>query len=212
MAQHKAGYITASTVAPFLTGESGKLIAGGIKAAKVIAGERCGMIDPELDNNFSGSTHTDWGNEHEPDAIAAYEREKFVAVHGMQEQIELLDIDGIPTKVSCTPDGLVGDEGMVEVKCPSVMFNHMQNVLADTWKDDYYDQCQFQLMCSGRKWVDLISYDPRQPEWAQLHVVRIAKDEMRIAEIRDRIKQAEEVIADELMLVEAKRKAKEGKV
>lgn len=196
MANHRPGFITASTVGPFLTGKTGKLIAGGINAARNIAAERERLIDPEQDNGFSGSIHTEWGNEHEADAIAAYERERMVEVHGQQDVV-------VQGWLSCTPDGLVGADGLVEVKCPSKMENHKENLLRNAWVSQYFDQVQFQMMLTGRAWCDLISYDPRQAEWAKLHVVRIARDESRIAFIQDRMRQAEAVITEELALIEA---------
>ena len=141
MANHRPGFITASTVGPFLTGKTGKLIAGGINAARNIAAERERLIDPEQDNGFSGSIHTEWGNEHEADAIAAYERERMVEVHGQQEVI-------VQGWLSCTPDGLIGTDGLVEVKCPSKMENHKENLLRNAWVSQYFDQVQFQMMLS----------------------------------------------------------------
>lgn len=203
MANHKPGWITASTIGPFLTGKSGKLIQGGINAAREIAGERSGSIDPEQDNGFTGLIHTDWGNEHEADAIAAYEAREFVEVHGQQEQFEVIALNGLKTQISCTPDGLVGEEGMIEVKCPSVMKNHRNNVLRNEWVSQYQDQCQFQMLVTGRKWVDLISFDPRQSTLPPLHVFRIHRDESRINFMIDRITQAEAEIANELLLEQA---------
>lgn len=196
MANHRPGYITASTVGPFLTGKTGKLIAGGINAARNIAAERERLIDPEQDNGFSGSVHTEWGNEHEADAIKAYEARNFVEVHGQQEVV-------VKDWLSCTPDGFVGEDGLVEIKCPSKMENHKENVLRNAWVSQYFDQVQFQMMLTERKWCDLVSFDPRQQPWAQLHVVRIARDESRIDFIKDRMKQAEQIINEELALIEA---------
>lgn len=202
MAKHKLGFITASTVAPFLTGKSGKLIAGGIAAAREIAAERAGLTSDD-DNTFEGGVYTNWGNEHEPDALKAYEARELVEIHGSQEQIEVFEIEGVATRISCTPDGLVGEQGMVEAKSPAVMKYHRENLLRSAWVADYFDQCQFQMLVSGRKWVDLLSYDPRVEEWAQLVVKRIERDEDRIAFILDRIIQAEAVIKEELELIEA---------
>src|SRR5690625_3576916 len=84
MACHNPGYITASTVSPFLTGKNDKLLAGGITAAKKIAMERSGLVDIQ-NKIFEGNKYTEWGNEHEADAIRRYEEEQFVTVHGQQE-------------------------------------------------------------------------------------------------------------------------------
>src|SRR5690625_5580306 len=85
MTSHNPGYIAASTVAPFLTGKDDKLLAGGVTADKRIAMERSGIVDIENDA-WAGNKATEWGNEHEADAIRRYEEEQFVTVHGQQEQ------------------------------------------------------------------------------------------------------------------------------
>ena len=69
MASHNPGYITASTVSPFLTGKGDKLLAGGITAAKKIAMERSRIVSIENDA-FSGNSATEWGNEHDAYDVA----------------------------------------------------------------------------------------------------------------------------------------------
>lgn len=200
MATHKPGYITASTIGPFLTGKGSTLLTGGETAAKIIAYERAELIIPELDNAFSGSKHTDWGNEYEEDALEAYEAAKMVEVYGSQDQVEHWK-----RKWSCTPDGLVGQDGLAEAKCPSTMKNHTANLLYNSFLKDYGDQAQFQMFLTGRQWVDLISFDPRQKEWAQLHVCRIERDEARISFIEARLKAAEDIIEIELIKIETRK-------
>src|SRR5690625_2640395 len=153
MASHNPGYITASTVSPFLTGKNDKLLAGGITAAKKIVMEGSGLVDIQ-NKIYEGNKYTEWGNEHEADAIRRYEEEQFVTVHGQQENVS----EGW---LSCTPDGLVGDDGLVEVKCPYSEYVHLSYLLdTDELVKKYNDQVQFQMMLTGRKWCDLVSYHP----------------------------------------------------
>ena len=84
-----------------------------------------------------------------------------------------------------SPDGLVGNDGIVEIKCPYTRINHIQNVI--NLKDDvdlyklnkaYYYQVHHQMFCSGRKWVDFMSFDPRLLDSKNfLHVIRIERNE-----------------------------------
>lgn len=82
-------------------------------------------------------------------------------------------------KVGASPDRLVGDEGLLEVKCPSAE-NHMLLLLGGLG-NDYRVQCQGQLWITQRKWVDLLAYHPVMPRT----VVRIERDEKFIELLAD---------------------------
>ena len=59
----------------------------------------------------------------------------------------------------CSPDGLVGKDGLVEIKCPN-MATHIGYLLEDKLPIEYFQQLQGQLFVTGRKWVDFFSYYP----------------------------------------------------
>ena len=193
MASHNLGYITASTYGPILVkGTSYKgMGAGGVTFARQLALERSGIADLSLDNKFEGNTATEWGNEHEADAIKAYEAAQFVEVMDSQKNIT-------KSWLSCTPDGYVGQDGLVEIKCPSTMKNHYENLQRDAFLKDYEKQCQFQLYLSGRKWCDLVSYDPRYKDPYKLRIIRIEADLELHQLIEERVVLVEEIIKDEL--------------
>ena len=191
MAQHNPGYITASTVSPFLTGKGDTLLKGGETAAVKIAMERSGIVT--ITNEiWDGNSATEWGNEHEADAILRYEEIEFASVTDQQKGVA----EGW---LSCTPDGYVNDDGLVEVKCPyneSVHFGYLLDSVA--LKDKYYDQVQFQLMLTGRKWCDLVSYHPHYNEPNDIVKVRIEPDPDWVKRCRSRIDQAEAIIEQTL--------------
>jgi putative phage-type endonuclease len=81
-----------------------------------------------------------------------------------------------------SPDGLVGSDGMVEIKCP-ISATHIDTLLNDTIADKYVVQMQWQLACTGRAWCDFVSYDPRLPEAMRLYVRRFPRDDDRIKEL-----------------------------
>ncbi len=77
-----------------------------------------------------------------------------------------------------SPDGLVGTEGLLEIKCPNLA-THLDTIERGVIDNDYLLQCQWQMACTGRQWVDFCSYDPR---WAlqPLFVKRIKRDALLI--------------------------------
>ncbi len=75
-----------------------------------------------------------------------------------------------------TPDGLVGDKGLVEFKVPKTK-THIRTLRGEAIKGAYIKQCQWQLACSGREWVDWCSYAPSLPDLAiRLFRRRIFRD------------------------------------
>lgn len=87
-----------------------------------------------------------------------------------------------PTIKMCgaSPDGLVGDDGLIEVKCPDTS-THIETRLGKTIAKAYRDQMQFQMAVTGRKWCDFVSFDPRIGEKLALFVKRIERDSEHIA-------------------------------
>lgn len=93
--------------------------------------------------------------------------------------------------VGCSPDGLVGHEGLVEIKCPASMAKHLDALRTGAHAKEYRWQLQHQLWVTGRKWDDAVSYDPRFPEGLQIARVRVERDEEAIAELAAEVKKAE---------------------
>lgn len=118
------------------------------------------------------------GIELESEAIRAYEDAELVAV----ELVDFVQHPELPC-VSCSPDGLVGDDGMVEVKCPFAEAKHFEALRYGAHAQEYRWQLQGQLWVTGRRWVDAVSYDPRFPAGLQLAIVRVERDEAAIAEL-----------------------------
>lgn len=111
------------------------------------------------------------GIELEAEALDAYSFEFGVAVRA----IDYLDHPSLE-KVGCSPDGLIGNDGMVEIKCPASMAKHLDALRSAQHAKEYRWQLQHQLFVSGREWVDAASYDPRFPPGLQLAVKRVFKD------------------------------------
>ena len=71
-----------------------------------------------------------------------------------------------------SPDGFVGEDGLVEIKCPNSS-THIDTLVSQKVPAKYLPQMQWQMACTGRKWCDFVSFDPRMPENLQLFVKRI---------------------------------------
>lgn len=82
----------------------------------------------------------------------------------------------------CSPDGLVGDDGMTEIKCPNTA-THIETLLGGGIPDKYIKQMQWQMRCCERAWCDFISFDPRLPTRMQLFVQRVPYDKNLVSEI-----------------------------
>lgn len=118
-----------------------------------------------------------WGTEREPEARMAYE----AATGEIVAEVGFLVH---PTIQWCgaSPDGLVGADGMVEIKCPFESTVHVLTLI-DGMPSEHMAQIQGNLWVNGRKWCDFISYDPRLPEGLQLHRQRIERDDKFISSL-----------------------------
>lgn len=86
-----------------------------------------------------------------------------------------------------SPDGLVGDAGLVEIKCPNTA-THIETLLTGVVPGKYETQMQWQMACTGRAWCDFASFDPRMPEAMRLFVKRVERDGPRIAELEEEVR------------------------
>lgn len=107
-----------------------------------------------------------WGKEQEPQARSLYEFMFNVEV----EQIAFIDHPTIDM-AGASPDGLVGAEGLVEIKCPSTA-THIDTLLRQEIPAEHVKQMAWQMACTGRQWCDFVSYDPRLPPHMALFVKR----------------------------------------
>lgn len=110
-------------------------------------------------------------------------------------------------KLGASPDGLVGDDGLVQFKCPNTS-THLEYVIAGVVPAEYHWQMLCEMACTGRDWCDFASYDPRLPKKLQLFVRRFERDDARIAQMEDEtlkfLDEVEKLIAqvDEVTLID----------
>lgn len=134
----------------------------------------------------------EWGVENEIFARNAYE-------------VEVGDIQPVGfalhsriARFGASPDGLVGQDGLVEFKCPNTA-THIDYIIRGTVPGEYQWQMLAEMACAEREWCDFVSYDPRLPKRLQLFVRRFERDNNRIAEMEVEVEkflgEVEEVIA-----------------
>lgn len=130
---------------------------------------------------YSNAT-MDRGTELEPEARGAYEFQTGVAV----EQVGFIPHPSIPNS-GASPDGMVGADGLVEIKCPNSA-THLATLRGGDIAKGYMLQMQWQMACTNRQWCDFVSYDPRFPIHLRLHVRRVLRDNGLIAEMTGAVK------------------------
>lgn len=184
----RAGRVTASRIADLMAKTKTGWGAGRANYLADLVAERLTGVVAEGFTN-AAMKH---GTETEPQARAAYQ---FFADAEVAEVGFVLhpDIDF----TGCSPDGIVGTDGMVEIKCPNTA-THLETLLGSGIPDKYIKQMQWQMRCCERKWCDFVSFDPRLPTRMQLSVTRITRDDVMIADIeRHVIEFLAEVLAKE---------------
>lgn len=128
--------------------------------------------------NFS-SQSVEHGHEYEAEAVSRYEEKTGRKVDYHQEFITH------GKYIGGTPDGYIGKDGLIEVKCPWDGGNHIRGILTGkVYNPEHLYQIQGYLWLTGRKWCDYVTYDPDLSEPFQLNIIRVCRDEAVIAGIQ----------------------------
>ena len=171
----------------WLSERAGKVTASMVSAV-LMKPETAGYRDYQaqlvaeiLTGKPQGSDYTNaamqFGTETEPLARSAYEAETGFSV----DEVGLCQHPAIE-RSGASPDGLVGKDGLVEIKCPKVA-THLAYLIADVVPAAYKNQMMWQMACTGRDWCDFVSFRPDLPENLQLFIVRFKRDPARITEL-----------------------------
>ena len=139
------------------------------------------MIGVKIDQYVSYEMQ--WGIDNEPLAVEAYERVKICSVTARNPQVRITHPDY--DFISGEPDGLVGEDGLIECKCPNEA-NHFKNLVSGEQIAQYMYQIQGYIWLTGRQWCDFVSFSPNYPERYQLSVNRVVRDDEMIAKLEER--------------------------
>ena len=170
----RLGKVTASRAADVMT-KKGSAARANLSAQLVL--ERLTNTKGE---SFS-SAAMQWGVDQEPFARAAYEAHSGVWV-------DTVGFVQHPTieRAGASPDGLVGQDGLVEIKCPNTA-TMIDTLSTGKVPSNYTTQMQMQMACTGRAWCDYAVFDSRMPVKAQLFVKRVQRDQKFIDDMEKEI-------------------------
>jgi predicted phage-related endonuclease len=136
------------------------------------------------------------GKEIEPQAIAEYEFRFDVEV----ERVGYVPHPTIP-RTGASPDGLIGEDGLIELKSPNTA-THIETLMGQNIKGVYMKQMQWQMACTGRKWVDFVSYDPRLPARMALVIERVERDDKMITQLEGDAREFLRELDDKMAILE----------
>jgi len=178
----RAGRVTASAIKNVMASGKGNAEAAARRNYRIqILTE---ILTKQATPQAFVSKEMQWGTDQEPYARAAYE----VQTEQMVDRVGFVFHPDIE-RSGASPDSLIGwvradlsPEGLVEIKCP-LSATHIGYILDDVVPSDYQPQMLWQMACTGAKWVDFVSYDPRLPDNLSLFIKRFHRDEARINEM-----------------------------
>ena len=174
----RAGKVTASRVADILAKtKTGPSASRQNYLIELALQRTTGIIQESYSNSAM-----EWGTQTEPQARVAYE----VATNNFVDKVAFIDHPSIKW-FGCSPDGLVSDRGLLEIKCPNSA-THWEYFKSKKPPQKYFIQMQAQIAVTNKDWCDFVSFDPRMPDRSQLLIVRIDRDEAFIAEMEAEIK------------------------
>lgn len=176
--RERLGKVTASRVADVIAKTKTGYSASRANYAAQLIAER---LTGETQESYTNAAMA-WGNEKEPEARSAY---------AFQIGVEVEEVGFVahPTigMTGASPDGLVGLDGLVEIKCPNTA-THIETLTGQSVPSKYVTQMLWQMACTGRQWCDFVSYDPRMPPSMALFIKRVDRDEERIAELEEEVR------------------------
>jgi putative phage-type endonuclease len=152
----RAGKATASRISDIMAViKSGEAAVRKNYRAELVCQRMTGIVEAGY-----VSPEMQWGTDHESDARHAYAYPRGLTV----TPVGFVDHPDIAMS-GASPDGLVGDDGLVEIKCPNTA-THIETLLGKAVPQKYGQQIQWQLACTGRLWCDFVSFDPRRVIYA----------------------------------------------
>ena len=187
----RLGKVTASGVADVLAKtKTGVSASRGNYLIKLAIQRTTGVIEESYTNDAM-----QWGKDNEAQARIAYE----VASNCFVDQIAFIDHPTIKW-FGASPDGLVNDDGLVEIKCPNSA-THWEYFKAKAPPRKYFIQMQAQMACTTRQWCDFVSFDPRMPERSRLLIVRVFRDNEFISDMENQVQEFLDEVEKEVNLM-----------
>lgn len=171
-----------------LTASHAQAIGNAGKGLETLCWEKIAERESKGEKERYTNEHLERGNELESEARAIYELETGNAV----SEIGFITDKSISEVAGVSPDGLVGKDGLVEIKCFADTKHFKMTIKGITIESQYMWQMQMQLLFSGRKWVDFVVYNPNYEQ--SLLVERVYPDKEMQDKIIAGLKKGEEII------------------
>lgn len=134
--------------------------------------------------------------------LEAKARATYILTNGdLVEEIGFVEHPNIEMS-GASPDGLVNDDGLIEIKCPNTA-THLEFIRTKKPKSEYILQMQWQMACTGRSWCDFVSYDDRLPEKFAFRSIRLERDDDLIIEIEAEVQKFLDELRGQLQILEA---------
>ena len=173
----RLGKVTASKVFEIMS----KTKTGyGAGRKKYLADLICQRITGKREESYTNASMKR-GTDLEPVARFAYE----VATGNYVTEVGLIDHQTI-SGFAASPDGLVGDDGLIEIKCPNTA-THLDFLESGIPDGKYQWQMLCQMACAKRNWCDFVSYDDRTGAGLDIKIVRFHRDDTRIAAMEQEV-------------------------
>jgi putative phage-type endonuclease len=139
-----------------------------------------GKVVPVFMNNAMAH-----GVEYEDEAKLEYANRNKLLVGTDLTDVGMIDHPSIDWS-GASPDGMVGNEGLIEIKCPQPI-THTTTIETGEINKRYIHQMQWQMSCTGRQWCDFVSYHPDFPDDLKLFVKRVPRDNELIARLEEAV-------------------------
>lgn len=173
----RCGLVTASKVADVVARtKSGWGASRANYMAQLVAERLTGVVAESYSN-----AAMQWGTDMEPEARRTYE----FFTNATVEEASFVPHPVI-LETGASPDGYVGPDGLVEIKCPNTA-THIETLLNGAVPGKYITQIQWQIACTGRQWCDFVSFDPRMPATMSLFIKRVHRDDEQIASLEKEV-------------------------
>ncbi|MFC5067314.1 lambda exonuclease family protein [Flaviflagellibacter deserti] len=177
--RERCGKVTASRIADLVARTKTGWAAARINYLAELIAERLsgqpteGYVSPAMK----------WGQDCEVEARRAYE---------FFTDQDVTEVGFVPHPMivmsGASPDGLVGEDGLVEIKAPNTA-THLEILATRTVPSRYVTQMMWQMACTDRQWCDFVSYDPRLPAHMRLFVQRVDRDERMIEDLEQAVRE-----------------------
>ena len=167
----RAGKLTASRFKDVLAG--GKGLTRKAYMYSILAE----LLTDEITQSYTNAA-MEWGTQTEPQACAMYEFDSGNKV----EHVAFIEHSEY---IGASPDGLINDNGMLEIKCPNTV-TQLQRYIDGAFPVMYKPQVQGQLWVAQREWCDFVSFDPRVKGQSSYMCVRVERDDKYIKTLEEK--------------------------